>query len=143
MKTWSAAAILDFTLQCPYATDFQKAPPGLFKDMVCRMQIKRKTAFTSTILRAYITYGRARTITHSSTSSTFYHRLGFKNSAIELLLNINSHTATSFVVPDDVEGVIAVNVIERASLARENLAGWGRKSIFSMLTYRTSFCFWL
>ena len=30
----------------------------------------------------------------------------------------------------------------RVSLARENEAG-GRKSIFSMLTYRTSFCFWL
>ena len=32
------------------------------------------------------------------------------------------------------------------SLARENEAGdnWGgEKSIFSMLTYRTSFCFWL
>ena len=31
------------------------------------------------------------------------------------------------------------------SLARENEAGdnWDRNSIFSMLTYRTSFCFWL
>ena len=29
-----------------------------------------------------------------------------------------------------------------ASLACKNEAG-GRKSIFSMLTYRTSFCFWL
>ena len=35
--------------------------------------------------------------------------------------------------------------IGRVSLARENEAGavGGRKSIFSMLTYRTSFCFWL
>ena len=33
----------------------------------------------------------------------------------------------------------------RVSLARENEAGavGGRKSIFSMLTYRTLFCFWL
>ena len=54
MKTWSAAAILDFTLQWPYATDFQKAPPGLLKGMVRRIQIKRKTAFTSNILRAYM-----------------------------------------------------------------------------------------
>ena len=30
----------------------------------------------------------------------------------------------------------------RVSLARENEVG-GRKSIFSMLTYRTLFCFWL
>ena len=33
-------------------------------------------------------------------------------------------------------------LIGRASPAHENEAG-GRKSIFSMLTYRTSFCFWL
>ena len=33
-------------------------------------------------------------------------------------------------------------VIGRVSLARENEAG-GRKSIFSMLTYRASFCFCL
>ena len=32
--------------------------------------------------------------------------------------------------------------IGRVSLARENEAG-GRRSIFSMLKYRTSFCFWL
>ena len=34
--------------------------------------------------------------------------------------------------------------IERASLARKNEAGgsWGRRSIYSMLTYRTVFCFW-
>ena len=38
-----------------------------------------------------------------------------------------------------------LGVIGRVSLARENEAGAvrGRKSIFSMLTYRTSFCFWL
>ena len=38
-----------------------------------------------------------------------------------------------------------INQIGRVSLARENEAGavGGRKSIFSMLAYRTSFCFWL
>ena len=36
-------------------------------------------------------------------------------------------------------------LIGRVSLARENEAGavGGRRSIFSMLKYRTSFCFWL
>ena len=36
-------------------------------------------------------------------------------------------------------------VMGRVSLARENEAGavGGRKSIFSMLAYRTLFCFWL
>ena len=37
--------------------DFQKAPPDVLKDkniMVCRIQIKRKIAFTSTFLRAYM-----------------------------------------------------------------------------------------
>ena len=36
-------------------------------------------------------------------------------------------------------------LIGRVSLPRENEAGavGGRKSIFFMLTYRTSFCFWL
>jgi len=53
MKTWSAAAIFDFTRQWPYATDFQNAPPEVLENMVCRMQVKRKTAFTSTFLRAY------------------------------------------------------------------------------------------
>ena len=33
-------------------------------------------------------------------------------------------------------------LIGRVSLAHENEAG-GRKSIFSMLTYRALFCFWL
>ena len=34
--------------------------------------------------------------------------------------------------------------IGRASLARENEAGavGGRRSIYSMITYRTLFCFW-
>ena len=48
------AAILYFTLQWPYVTDFQKAPPEVLKGMVCRIQIKRKTAFTSNVLRAYV-----------------------------------------------------------------------------------------
>ena len=48
------AAILYFTLQWPYATDFQKAPHEVLKDMVCRIQINRKTAFTSNVLRDYM-----------------------------------------------------------------------------------------
>ena len=43
-----------FGFHAPVTRDFQKAPPGLLKDMVCRIQIKRKTAFTSTFLRAYM-----------------------------------------------------------------------------------------
>ena len=31
------AAILDFTVQWPDATDFQKAPPEVLKDVVCRI----------------------------------------------------------------------------------------------------------
>ena len=38
-------------------------------------------------------------------------------------------------------GGIMAKGIGRVSLARENEAG-GRRSIFSMLTYRTLFCFW-
>jgi len=46
-------------------TDFQKAPPEALKDMVCIIQIKGKTAFSSTSLRAY---SRART---TKTTSKF------------------------------------------------------------------------
>ena len=43
------------------------------------------------------------------------------------------------------EEEVVVVVIGPVSLSRENGTGTvgGRKSIFSMLTYRTSFCFWL
>ena len=42
----------------------------------------------------------------------------------------------------DVSLLTPTEPIGYVSLARENEAG-GRRSIFSMLTYRTSFCFWL
>ena len=50
---------------------------------------------------------------------------------------------------DQIQGqevvVLAVMSVGRVSLSRENEAGavGGRKSIFSMLTYGTLFCFWL
>ena len=43
---------------------FQKAPPGLLKGMICRIQMKRKTAFTSNNVPVYIAEPRL----YSSTS---------------------------------------------------------------------------
>ena len=60
MKTWSAAAILDFTLHWPYATDFQKAPPGLLKGVVCRTQNQKKNCVYLEICTGL--YGRVWTI---------------------------------------------------------------------------------
>jgi len=40
-----SATISDFTLQSPYPTVFQKSE--VLKDMVCKVQIKSKTPFTS------------------------------------------------------------------------------------------------
>ena len=53
-NTRSAAAIFDFMLQWSYTTDIQKAPSEVLKGMVCSVQIKSKTPFTSTLLRAYM-----------------------------------------------------------------------------------------
>ena len=53
-KTLVSGGHFGFHASVTLCHGFSKTPPGLLKDMVCKIQINRKTAFTSKFVRAYM-----------------------------------------------------------------------------------------